>query len=112
MTPQSIAAFIARHGRTITLKRLAADGELVEFEIDAMACQLTGQAAVQLVGVLGQDEVAFVVEARSLALAIWPTPPRKGDQIVDRGKTRTLSRNAEARSLGADVAFYVIKASD
>ena len=112
MTPQSIAAFLARHGRAITLKRLAADGALVEFEAEAMACQLTGQAAVQLVGVLGQDEVAFVMEAESLTLALWPAPPRKGDQIVDRGKTRTLSRNAEVRSLGTDIAFYVIKASD
>lgn len=98
--PRRIQAIIGIAGQTVTMKRSGVADLVVKASV-------AGYQPHELVGGIQQgDRKVFIAES-DLSDASWPSPPRKGDQIVISGKT-AMVQAVDTRSLGENVALHVV----
>lgn len=101
-----IAQAIDKAGETVTLRRVTVGRHFVSVTTKA---RLVGYKPNELVGGIVQGDEMGIISDRDIALAQWPGPPRKGDQIIrDRSRTMTV-QGCESRNGGTGVAMHVMQ---
>lgn len=97
----SPTALLARHGRSITLRRPGSPN--TDTTINA---KITGFAVDQLIGEVTQSDRKVVIAAADLGS--WPAPPRRGDQVIVDGKIAVVQA-AESRHDGASIVRWDLR---
>jgi hypothetical protein len=103
-SPESVALALRRIARRAVLRRTEND---VNTDVTVWA-MLRGGTPVTLVGGLQQAQRTITISVQEIADTSWPGPPRDNDLIQIDGAWMTQQGPADARYVGARLAFYVI----
>lgn len=72
-----------------------------------VAARVLGIGEAPLVGGITQDNQVAIILAQDLTAVSFPVPPKKGDQLVIQGRTRTVefADDATKRLAGTVIAY-------
>ena len=107
MTPERLAAIIARYGQPVTLQRTTGTTPQVRFEVVCRAI-VRGYEPTQLIGGITQGDRSVIVTNTEIARAQWPGPPRVNDKCVIDGR-QTNIQACDVRRLHNDIVLYLIQ---
>lgn len=109
MTPERIAAIIARHGQPVTLQRITGPSSQVRFEVvcQAIVRRYESHELISGSGIVQGDRSVIITNAE-IARAQWPGPPRTSDKcMIDR--KQTVIQASDLRRLRNDIVLYLIQ---
>lgn len=113
--PLTLASVTAAYRRamgpfeTVVLRRLTGNTpSAMKLEVTVRA-RVMGLSEAELAGGITQDNQVLLMLAEDLTAAQFPAPPRKGDQVVVRGRTAAVEFvDPLTRSIGGtSIAFRV-----
>ncbi len=96
-----IADRIGREGEPVVLRRAS----VADLDLKGV---VRFYRADELTGAIQQGDRVVTASGREIAAAAWPGPPRRGDQVVIRGRT-TAVQSCETRTLRGVDAMHIIQ---
>jgi hypothetical protein len=97
MDPLRPGMLVQKTGRPVTLKRSG----VADLPVTA---KVRGYQPQEVIGEVQQGDRLVIFGTAEITAAVWPAPPKKGDQIViDR---TTTVESVEARYVGSVAALY------
>lgn len=99
MTPGATSAMLARYGEATVLRRIS--GRSIFIDVELMA-RVDNYQPDEIGGGVVQGDQKAILGNVEIAAAQWPGPPRRGDQLVVGGRTRTIEAVITATIDGED----------
>jgi len=101
-----IQAAIDVVGEIVTLRRLTGPLQ-IPFDVTTRAV-VVGFQPDELVGGIIQGDKRVIMGPRDLTVRQWPQPPRKGDQIIIRGRINTIEGVDDVSLGGVTVRYNIL----
>lgn len=94
-------------GRAMTLRRQSSGGAPVTNTDVTVYGKVFGAAGADLAGDLRQADRTIRIGNAEIAAAVWPGPPKTGDQVIVSGKTYTVA-DVDTRDLGGTTWCHIL----
>lgn len=105
-----IQSAINDEGQIVTLRRLTGPRQ-IPFDVETKAV-VTGFKPAELVGGIIQGDKRIIIGPQDIARWQWPGPPRKGDQIIIRGRVSTIEAVDPVEGRGEVVRYNILARGD
>lgn len=101
----AISQMRRQRGTAVTLRRLVSGGPPIDVTVMAT---IMGYQVNEFVGGIVQGDRRAKISDDDIAVAAWPGPPRRGDQIIANGRTFTVQA-CDTATMGASVLSHTMQ---